>query len=66
MKRAYDFSKAVKGKFYKKGTKLRLPIYLNGKLQSQVERLAKKKGKEVETVVNQLIQREIELIEDFS
>ena len=32
MKREYDFSKAVRGKFYRKGAELRLPIYLDAKL----------------------------------
>ena len=32
MKRKYDFSKAERGKFYRKGTELRLPIYLDAKL----------------------------------
>ena len=42
MKREYDFSKGVRGKFYRKGAELRLPIYLDAKLQEQVERLAEK------------------------
>ena len=54
MKREYDFSHAVRGKFYRKGAELRLPIYLDTKLQSQLERLAQRKGKELGEVVNQL------------
>jgi cytidylate kinase len=64
MKREYDFSKAVRGKFYRKGAELRLPIYLDPKLQVQVERLARKNGKEIGEVVNQLVQKEMELIEE--
>jgi cytidylate kinase len=66
MKREYDFSKAVRGKFYRKGAELRLPIYLNSKLQKQLERLALKNGKDIGEVVNQLVQKEVELIEEFS
>ena len=66
MKREYDFSKGVRGKFYRKGTELRLPIYLDAKLQKQIERLAEKNGKNVNELVNQLVQREVELIEEFS
>ncbi len=40
MKSEYDFSKGVRGKFHRKGAELRLPIYLDAKLQEQVERLA--------------------------
>jgi cytidylate kinase len=66
MKREYDFSKGVRGKFYRKGAVLRLPIYLDAKLQKQIERLAEKNGKNVNELVNQLVQREVELIEEFS
>ncbi len=66
MKREYDFSKAVRGKFYRKGAELRLPIYLDAKVQAQLERLARKNGKEVGEMVKQLVQKEIELIEKFT
>lgn len=66
MKREYDFSKGVRGKFYRKGAELRLPIYLDAKLQKQLERLALKNGKDISEVVNQLVQKEVELIEEFS
>jgi len=66
MKREYDFSKGERGKFYRKGAELRLPIYLDAKLQIQLERLALKKGKEVGEMVNQLVQKEVELIEEFT
>lgn len=66
MKREYDFSKGVRGKFYKSGAELRLPIYLEPKLQEQLERLAERKGKDVGEVVNQLVQKEVETLEEFS
>jgi hypothetical protein len=66
MKREYDFSEGVRGKFYRKGAQLRLPIYLDAKLQKQIEELAEKNGKNVNDLVNQLVQREVELIEEFS
>jgi len=66
MKREYDFSKAERWKFYHKGAELRLPIYLDPKLQSQLERIAQKKGKELSDVVNQLVRKEIELLEELT
>jgi cytidylate kinase len=66
MKREYDFSKGVRGKFYRKGAELRLPIYLDAKLQGQVERLAEKNGKDVGEMVNQLVRKEVEVIEEFT
>jgi len=47
MKREYDFSKAEQGKFYRKGAVIQLPIYLDAKVQAQVERVARKNGKDV-------------------
>lgn len=66
MKREYDFSKGVRGKFYRKGIELRLPIYLEAKLQEQVQRLAQKNGKDVGEMVNQLVRKEVEVIEEFT
>jgi hypothetical protein len=66
MKREYDLSKGVRGKFYRKGAELRLPIYLDAKLQEQVERLAEKNGKDVSEMVNQLVRKEVEVIEEFT
>jgi len=66
MKREYDFSKAVRGKFYRKGAELRLPIYLDTRLQRQLERIARKKGKEVADVVNQLVRKEVELLDELT
>jgi len=62
MKREYDFSKAVRGKFYRKGAVLRLPIYLDAKLQNQLERLAQRKGKDIGDLVNQMVRKELEII----
>ena len=66
MKQEYDFSKAERGKFYRKGAELRLPIYLEAKLQSQLERIAQRKGKELSEVVNQLVKKEVELLEELT
>ena len=59
MKREYDFSKGVRGKFYRKGAELHLPIYLDAKLQGRVERLAKRNGKDIGQMVNQLVRKEV-------
>jgi hypothetical protein len=44
MKRHYDFSKAERGKFYRKEALVRLPIYLDGQLQKRLERIAAEEG----------------------
>jgi len=65
MKREYDFSKGVRGKFYRKEAELRLPIYLDAKLQHKLERLAQKKGKDIGDMVNQLLRRDVDCLEEF-
>ena len=64
MRREYDFSKAVRGKFYRKGAELRLPIYLEPKLQRKLERIARTKGKDVSEMVNQWLQKDVKFLED--
>ncbi len=65
MKREYDFSKGVRGKFYRKGAELRLPIYLDAKLQRKLERLAQKKGKDVVDLVNQLLKKDVDFLDEL-
>jgi len=66
MKREYDFSKAKQGKFYRKGAVIQLPIYLDAKVQAQVERVARENGKDVSQLVNQVVKKEMELIEKLT
>ena len=66
MKREYDFSKAVRGKFYRRGAEIRLPIYLDAKLQMKLEGIAQKKGKHIGELVNQVLKREVDLIEELT
>ncbi len=63
MKPEYDFSRAERGKFYRKGAEIRLPIYLNAKLQHRLEQVAKKRGKDLGEVVNQILTKEVERVE---
>ncbi|MBK9306030.1 MAG: hypothetical protein IPM58_02820 [Nitrospira sp.] len=66
MKPEYDFSKAVRGKFFKKGGELNLPIYVDGTTRKRLERLAKRTGKPVAELVNHLLKKDIELLETLS
>jgi cytidylate kinase len=66
MRKEYDFSKAVKAKFFRKGAELRLPIYLDAKLQGKLEDIARRKGKDISELVNQVLRREVELLEELS
>lgn len=66
MRSEYDFSGAVRGKFYRKGAELRMPIYLDTELQHKLECIAQKKGKDIGELVNQLMWKEVELLEKLS
>jgi cytidylate kinase len=66
MKPHYDFSKAGRGKFYRKGARVRLPIYLDGQLQERLERIAQKKGRDVGDVVGDLLIKDVELLEELT
>jgi len=66
MKRAYDFSRIVRGKFSRKRAELNLPIYVGASMHKRLERLTKRKGKPVTDLVNQLLKRNLELLENLS
>jgi cytidylate kinase len=66
MKPHDDFSKAERGKFYRKGARERLPIYLDGQLQKRLERIAEKKGRDAGEVVSDLLNKDVELLEELT
>jgi len=55
MRKEYDFSKGVRGKFYRPGLKLEIPVYLDDEAMDFVQRIARKKNTDVSAVVNDLI-----------
>jgi hypothetical protein len=63
MKSEYDFSKAERGKFYRKDATLDLPVYLEAGVRDYLTERAKAKGVDVNKLVNDLLKRDIELIE---
>jgi hypothetical protein len=58
-----DFSKGVRGKFYRPGARLHLPVYLDDQVQTQLTALAHAKGVDLSVLVNDLLRKDIELIE---
>ena len=58
-----DFSKGVRGKFFKPGARLNLPVYLEADVQDYLATRAKACGIEVAQLVNELLKKDIELIE---
>lgn len=62
MKARYDFSKAERGKFYRPGVTINLPVYLEKGTQAFVAEIAKKKKTDISTIVNRLLKADMELV----
>jgi hypothetical protein len=52
-----DFSGGTRGKFYKPGATLNLPVYLDAEVQSRLARLANAKGIDFSALVNAMLRR---------
>lgn len=63
MKDEYDFSRAERGKFYRPGVRLNMPIYLDEEVQAFVEKIAQKKGTDMSYVVNKILRSDMQLSE---
>ena len=58
-----DFSDAARCKFYRPNLKLNLPVYLDAEVQAYLTKIAAKKGVPVSDLANDLLKREIAIIE---
>jgi hypothetical protein len=58
-----DFSKGERGKFHRDGVQLRLSIHLDPDVQAVLAALANAKGVDLGTLVNDLLKKDIELME---
>jgi hypothetical protein len=58
-----DFSEGIRGKFFHPETKLNLPVYLDEQVQTRLAALANAKGVDFSELVNELLRKDIELIE---
>jgi hypothetical protein len=63
MKEEYDFSKGIRGKFYRKDAVFHLPIYLEPEVESFISKLAKEQKKNWSEIVNMLLIRNKELMQ---
>jgi hypothetical protein len=62
MKEEYDFSTAERGKFFRQGARLVPPVHLEPDVLDHLSRLATAQGVSLDTLVNRLLKREINLI----
>jgi hypothetical protein len=58
-----DFSRGTRGKFYRPNAKLNLPVYLDADVQDYLGRLAARKGVSLSDLTNDLLKKEIAIIE---
>jgi len=63
MKDEYDFSKGERSRFFRKGAKLHLPVYLDDEVQTYLQERARSKGIEVSQLVNEMLREDIKIIE---
>lgn len=63
MKDEYDFSRGERGKFHRPGARMNLPVYLDEEVLKYLRERAQAKGVSVSELVNDLLKRDIELIE---
>jgi hypothetical protein len=59
----YDFSNAERGKFFRPDARLNLPVYLDSDVRDYLAGKARSKGVEINEIVNELLRKDIELIE---
>jgi hypothetical protein len=58
MKKEYDFSKGMRGKFNHPKAKMNLPVYLDPDIADFIKKLSRKKGADVERIVNDWLSKE--------
>lgn len=63
MKDEYDFSKAVRGKFYRADAQLIPPVHLEAEVLDYLSARATARGTSLSSLVNTLLKKDIELIE---
>jgi hypothetical protein len=63
MKPEYNFKKGERGKFHRSGATLQIPVYLEPDVLAFLSERAERKGVEVDQMVNDLLKRDIGIIE---
>ncbi len=58
-----DFSGGVRGKFYRPDATLSLPVYLDAEVQAYLVDLATRKGVPLSELANDLLKKEIAILE---
>ncbi len=63
MRDEYDFTKGERGKFFKPNAQMNLPVYLEADVLDYFKAKAQAKGVELNVMINDLLKKDIALIE---
>ncbi len=66
MKKEYDFSNAEQGKFYIPAEDIQTPVYLDKDILQFLNKQRAKSDENLETLVNDLLRKDIEIAKHFS
>jgi hypothetical protein len=61
MKKEYDFSKGVRGRFLRKAETTHVPVYLEPDVEEQLTRLADNERSDLGLVVNRWLRRDMQM-----
>ncbi len=63
MKKEYNFSKGIRGRFYRENIQLNIPIYLDNDVAEFIQKAARKKKVDSQTIVNKVLRGNKEIIQ---
>ena len=66
MKKEYDFSKGVRGKFYIDRDSIEMPVYLDKSVKEFFFKAASKKNISVDKLINSILKKEMDMIKSVS
>jgi hypothetical protein len=66
MKKEYDFSKAIKGKFFVSENNIELPIYLDKNIRLFYSKIATTKKTNLNKMINSILKKEMEIHKTIS
>jgi uncharacterized DUF497 family protein len=66
IKDEYDFTSAERGRFYRTDVQLNIPVYLDQDVESWFAEKAKLKGVNLQSLINELLRKDISLIQEVT
>ncbi len=66
MEKEYDFSNGERGRFFSQDATLNIPVYLDQDVETWFSEKAKAKGVNLQDMVNELLRKDISLIQEVT